>query len=295
MIDIRYHIYSLAAVFFALAVGIVIGTSFARKSPTSSTERGTIVRYENSMRVLKREIEMASDENAQKAEVAKNCEEFCRVVLPTVAKDRLAWRNVAIVQTGDYDELSGNVKLALELAGAHVNSVTDINRSFPFDDDGKIAAALTNCGITPPGDPKKARDKLFSVLAEMLYAGQHQQLLSKIEESKVATFTGDYGKFNRFIVLVGGTTSESSFSAQHIDTQLIAQLGSPDVTVVGCEGTQAVGSYISAWHKTGIATVDNVDSAIGQIALICALNGEKAQFGVKDSADRLIPQTLEKK
>jgi uncharacterized protein (DUF2267 family) len=247
------------------------------------------------MRVLKREIENAADESARKSEVAKNCEDFCRVVLPTIAKDRLAWRNAAIIQTGDYDELSGNVKLALELAGAHVNSVTDINRLFPFDDDAKIAAVLTNCSITPPTDPKEARDKLFSILAGMIYAGQNPQLLSKLEESKLAEFTGDYGRANRLIVLVGGTESEPTYSAQHIDSQLIARLGTPEVTVVGCEGTKAVGSYIPVWHKTGIATVDNVDSAIGQIALICALNGEKAQFGVKDSADRLIPQTLEKK
>ncbi|MEN6357923.1 MAG: copper transporter [Armatimonadota bacterium] len=295
MIDIRYHIYSLAAVFFALAVGIVIGTSFAKRTPITGTERSTITRYENSMRLLKREIDMAADDASKKAELAKNCEELCRVVLPTVVKDRLAWRNVAIVQTGDYDELSGNVKLALEMAGARVNSVTDINRSFPFDDDAKISAALINCGITPPGDPKEARDKIFSMLANLLYTGDYQHLLSKLEDSGIAKFTGEYNRHNRFIVLVGGAESRTTFSPQYIDTQLISQFAAPDVTIVGCEGTKCEGSYVPVWHKSGIATVDNVDSAIGQIALICALNGEKAQFGVKDTADRLIPQSLEKK
>jgi hypothetical protein len=295
MIDIRYHIYSLAAVLFALAVGIVIGTSFAKRTPVTGTERSTIARYENSMRILKREIDMAADDAAKKAEVAKNCEELCRVVMPTVVKERLAWRNVAIVQTGDYDELSGNVKLALEMAGARVNSVTDINRSFPFDNDAKISAALINCGITSPGDPKEARDKIFSVLANLLYAGDYQHLLSKLEESGIAKFTGEYNRHNRFIVLVGGAQSRTTFSPQYIDTQLISQITTPDVVVVGCEGTKCEGSYIPIWHKSGIATVDNVDSAIGQIALVCALNGEKAQFGVKDTADRLVPQSLEKK
>ncbi|MCE5314828.1 MAG: copper transporter [Armatimonadota bacterium] len=293
MIDIRYHIYSIAAVFFALAVGIVIGTSFARSSPVGGAERRTIIRYENSMRSLKREIEKTAEDNARKAQIAKNCEEFCRAALPSIAKNRLLGRNVAIVQTGDYDDLSGNVKLVLELAGAHVNSVTDINRLFPWDDDTKIAAALTHCGIAPPSDPKEARNKLFSVFAGMLYAGQYQLLASRFEESKVAKFTGEYGRVNRLIVIVGGTESEPTFSPQHIDSQLISQLDAPDVTIVGCEGSQAVGSYISAWHKTGIATVDNVDSAIGQMALICALNGENAQFGTKENADRLIPHTLE--
>lgn len=294
MIDIRYHIYSLAAIFFALAIGIVIGTSFAKSAPTTG-ERGTIVRYENSMRVLKREIELAADESQRNVEVAKKCEELCRIVMPTVVKNRLAWRNATIIQTGDYDELTGNVKLALELAGAKVNSVTDINRSFPFYDDSKIDAVLINCGITPPGDPKEARNKVFTIFANLLSSGQNHQLISNLEKSGIANFNGDYTKLNRLVVIVGGSEATDTLIPQQIDTQLISQFSDPDTVIVGCEGATSVGSYISAWHKTGIATVDNVDSAIGQIELICALGGEKAQFGVKDTADRLIPQSLEKK
>ncbi len=294
MIDIRYHIYSLAAVFFALAVGIAIGATFAKRSPLVGLERSTIVRYENTTRQLKREIEMAADESNKNADVAKKCEEFCRVVMPTVVKDRLAWRNAAIIQTGDYDELTGNVKLALELAGARVNSVTDINRTFPFNDDAKVSAVLINCGMTPPGDPTEARKKLFAIIANLLCNGQYHQMISQLENSGIAKFNGEYTRYNRLIVLVGGSKADNTFSPQTIDSQLIAQF-TPDIIVVGCEGVNSTGSYVSAWHKSGIATVDNVDSAIGQVDLVCALGGEKAQFGVKETADRLIPQSLEKR
>ncbi|MCL5104191.1 MAG: copper transporter [Armatimonadetes bacterium] len=295
MIDIRYHIYSLAAVFFALAVGIVVGTAFAGRTPATEGARRTIQRYENSMRTLKREIELASEDAAKKEAFAKDSEDFCRAVLPIVAKDRLAWRNVAIVQTGDYDDLSGYVKRVLELAGAHVTSTTDINRTFPFDDHEKVAEVLINCGETPPPNAKEARDRLFSIIADTLYAAKYSTLLSKLEEAGVGKFTGDYGKYNKLIVLVGGSESADTNTSDTIDGQLVARLERPDVIVVGCEGTQAVESYVPSWHKMGIATVDNADSALGQIALVCALNCENAQFGVKDTADRLIPQTLEKK
>lgn len=295
MIDIRYHIYSIAAVFFALAVGIVIGTSFSKGVPATEGARRTIQRYESSMRVLKREIELASEDAARKEAIAKNSEDFCRSVLPIVAKDRLAWRNVAIVQTGDYDELSGYVKHALELAGARVTSITDINRTFAFDDHEQVAQVLVNCGVTPPPDAKAARGKLFSMIAETIYSAKYSYLLSKFEEAGVGKFTGDYDRYNKLVVLVGGAESSEANTADIIDGQLIAQLQRPDVVVVGCEGTQAAESYVPTWHKMGISTVDNADSALGQIDLICALNRESAQFGVKETADRLIPQTLEKK
>jgi hypothetical protein len=293
LIDMRYHIYSLAAVFFALAVGIVIGAGFARGTSSSEAERRTLSRYSNAMTMLKREIELASSDAAQKAKVARDSEEFCRAVLPMVAKNRLMWRNVAIVRTGDYDDLVGPVKRALELAGAKVVSITEIDRSFDFSNPKKVAKALTLCGIVPPADSREVREKLYRVLANSVINGGYSQFPAKLEAAKVATFTGDYSRPVKLVVLVGGAVSPESDTAESVDSPLISQLGQPSVTVVGCESRIAGVSYVEKWEKMGIASVDNADSAIGQVALLFALTGENAKFGVKKTADRLLPQTLE--
>ncbi len=297
MIDIRYHVYSLAAVFFALAVGIVFGTTFAKSSPSTESERRTIQRYENSMRVLKREIEKASEGAAKNEALARSCEEFCRAALPILVANRLQWRNVAIIQTGDYDDVTGSIKHALQLAGAQVTSVTTISRAFQFEDDQKCAAVLAESGIAVEQDGGQARQKLLSVVADTVRAGTHSHLLTRLEAAGVARFTGRYDRYVRLrlIVLVGGSASETMNRADIIDAELLACLDRPDVTVVACESTDAVSSYVPVWHKSGVATVDNADTAMGQVALICALNGENARFGVKDTADRMIPRSLEAK
>ncbi|MCX8053530.1 MAG: copper transporter [Armatimonadetes bacterium] len=295
MIDIKYHVYSLAAVFFALAAGIVFGTTFAKSSPPTESVRRTIQRYENSMRILKREIEKASLGAAKQEALARSCEEFCKAVLPTIAANRLQWRNVAIIQTGDYDDVTGSVKYALELAGARVVSVTTISRAFDFEDDQRIISTLTNLGIALEGNGKQAREKLFSIIVDTIRAGTHVHLLSKLESAGIAKFLGSYDGHvkPRLFVIVGGSASEKTNMAETIDAALLAAIDKPDVTVVACESTEAVSSYVPVWHKWGIATVDNANTAMGQVALLCALNGENARFGVKDTADRLIPQTLE--
>ena len=42
----------------------------------------------------------------------------------------------------------------------------------------------------------------------------------------------------------------------------------------------------------GIATVDNVEQAPGQVALVFALLGADGDFGVKEDADSLLPDLL---
>ncbi len=295
MIDIRYHVYSLAAVFFALAVGVVFGTTFAKSSPPSELERRTILRYENSMRILRREIEKATEGAAKYEALARASEEFCKAILPIVVRGKLEWRNVAIIQTGDYDDLTGSVKQALEVAGARVASITTLNRTFPYEDERKIASILSECGVTADGGSQKPLQKMCEILAGTVTAGTHSNLLEKLESLGVARFDGSYDKDRRvrLAVLVGGSTSESANTADEVDSRLISALTGLGTTVVGCESSSAASSYVPIWHKAGIATVDNADSAIGQAALVYALNGEKANFGIKPTADRLIPQTLE--
>ncbi|MCX8053798.1 MAG: copper transporter [Armatimonadetes bacterium] len=295
MIDIRYHVYSLAAVFFALAVGVVLGTTFAKSSPPSELERRTILRYENSMRILKREIEKATEGAARYEALARASEEFCKAILPVLVKGKLEWRNVAIIQTGDYDDLTGSVKHVLELAGANVISITTLNRRFPFDNEERIDSVLAECGVLTADQAKKPLQKLYEILAGTVTVGTHSHLLEPLERLGVARFDGSYDRYRRvrLIVLVGGSSSESNNTADTVDSRLIAALNGFGATIVGCESSNVASSYVPFWQKAGIATVDNADSAIGQTALVYALNGEKANFGIKPTADRLVPQTLE--
>ena len=293
MIDIRHHIYSLAAIFLALAVGIVIGTSFAKSAPSDSAGRRTIQRYERVMRDLKTEIIQSAQESSQEQIALKAYEDYCRAAMPLAIKDKLHWRSVAIVQTGDNDELTGSVKQALKMAGAEVTCTVDISSKFPFADDEAISRMLVNIGLGASGDAADDRARLFRILAGIVASGKHSNIAPMLEKAGVAVFTGSTGKPSKLIVLVGGASSESESLAQSIDGQLLGTLETLGVRAVGCETTGALVSYVPIWHKAGIATVDNADSAIGQTCLIYALNGETASFGSKKSADRLIPRTME--
>lgn len=293
MIDIRHHVYSLAAVFLALALGMLIGSSFAAHSPSGSAGRRTIQRYETDMGSLRLEIIKAARNSAEKDMSLKAYREYCTAVMPMVINSKLNWRNVAIVQTGDYDELTGSVKKALEMAGAQVTCTADIDDTFSFGDDAKISQFLVNHGLGSTHNPKSDRDKFFRIFANTLCTGKYAYLVSSLEDSKIAVFNGSCDKSCKMVVLVGGASSVSKNLSQSVDAQLLGQFEKLGVTVVGCETSDAASSYIPAWHKAGVATVDNADDAMGQTCLIYAINGETANFGIKKTSDRLIPKTME--
>lgn len=292
MIDIRHHIYSLAAVFLALAIGIVIGTSFHGNADSNAQERKTIQRYETDMRKLKDEIIKATHKKEEKTVALQQCQEYCRAIMPMAVKNRLDWRNIALVQTGDYDDLTGSVKQALELAGGRITCTADISRTFDFTDEAKVTQALVTSQIIPSGDPKTDREKLIRAIARTISTGQYAYLAANLEKAEVATFTGSCDIPARLVVFVGGASSDANNASQLVDAQLPIALNQLGAQAVGCETSLAVLSYVPVWHKAGMATVDNADNAIGQTCLIYALGGEMANFGTKNTADRLIPKSL---
>ena len=59
--------------------------------------------------------------------------------------------------------------------------------------------------------------------------------------------------------------------------------------MVGTEPPDAPRSEIPLFQSVDVSSVDNLDSRIGQVSLVYVLSGEKGAFGVKPTADLLIP------
>lgn len=292
MIDLRYHVYSLAAVFFALIIGMVVGHSFVVGGPVDITAVKRISKnYEHDLSNLKGELYSQRDDlKSAKADLDRS-NKMCSALIPIAFRDKLAYHSVAIIQTGDYGDLASDIKTVLQSAGALVSSTTKISSTMLKDDDESLFNAMTNAGIVPKNG-ETDKDAIIRTIAESIAFSKHPDKLASLQDSHVVDLSGDYTGWNKYIVIVGGSSSDNENRLKSVDVPLINQLLDSGATVVGCEPYGAVSSDISAWEKTGIATVDNADRSFGQVSLICALSGETAHFGQKKTSDRLIPQML---
>ena len=61
---------------------------------------------------------------------------------------------------------------------------------------------------------------------------------------------------------------------------------------VGVEASDAEPSSVSFFGANDLASVDNIDQSAGKLSTVLALLGAEGSFGVKGSADQLLPDLL---
>src|SRR5881394_721145 len=100
MFDFRYHVASLAAVFLALIIGIVVGVGISSGGFVSKSERGL---YNTRIAELQGQLSSATKRSADLAEQLRAGQEFVQDVYPALMAGRLAGRQVALVFVGSVD------------------------------------------------------------------------------------------------------------------------------------------------------------------------------------------------
>ena len=74
-----------------------------------------------------------------------------------------------------------------------------------------------------------------------------------------------------------------------MDKVIVEIAESYNIPVLGVEKLHVDFSYIPRYQTLGISTVDNVDTIIGQTSLVLVINGKEGHYGVKKSANSLMP------
>jgi len=285
MIDFRYHITSIAGIFIALAVGIIIGSGLVggpSVKKQNSFIRQQIHDIQTRFNTLTIEIRRKDDTIRDLQTELDRSERLARAMIPSTLRGRLAGRNVAIIQTGDYKEATAAVQSMLKNAGANVTSVTRV----------VLPKRLESQAFDQPTGQDDAYSQLPAVLAAVVAEARNTDTLQALVDSGLLVLTGDYKRWNRLVVIVGGARREYQ-KFEVVEGALINQMKARSAIVVGCEISTAKVTSIPTYQREKISTVDNIDRAAGQISLAFALAGEKGDYGAKPTADRFLPPSIE--
>lgn len=281
--DLRYHLVSLAAVFLALSVGMLIGGLFLQSTP-GETQQRLVRRIQEDLA----QITVESDRNRRDFE---RINQAMQALAPRLVNEQLKGRRVAVVQTGDDDRALADALKALRSAGAEPVSVTIVtDRWVQLVDEDKQSVVAKIRALKPslPDD--------FSAIVKALANGValfgYDQAIDLLRREGLIRTSGDYRLPCRYVVIVGGSSSPNSVRAMEIDRPLIRQWQSTGISVVAAERRDCLTSHVSVYRETDIPSVDCIDSALGQVVLPFLFGAEPAAYGVKESADRVIPDAL---
>jgi hypothetical protein len=279
----RYHAVSLVAVFLALAIGILIGAEFGGDALTNTRKN-----LEQSLTGNLQDARERSDELNGK--LARS-DEFAGRVYPALVRERLAGKRIGVVALGD---LPGGTSTAIEEAlgptGAHLVGIGVVRE--PVDLSG-LGGVLSKTRFANVRRNEETLAELGKGVGRQLVKGG--SLLDRVRSYLFSRASGNFGGLDGVIV-VRQTPEEMGpvqrSKASTLESSLMAGMTATRAPVVGVETSTTEPSSISFFAGNDLSSVDDVDTPAGKVATVFALLGAEGSFGVKGSADRLLPDLL---
>ncbi|MEX2447180.1 MAG: copper transporter [Solirubrobacterales bacterium] len=279
----RYHATSLIAVFLALAVGLVIGAALGGDAIDDTRE--------NLERSLSGNLQDARERaDALNAELAR-ANEFSGRVYPVLVRDQLRGRRIGVLALGELPEgVLGAIEEALEPTGARLVAVGVVRE--PVDTRG-LAEDLARTRFADVARNAETQTASGGGVGRQLVRGG--RLLEPVRGHLFSRASGNFGRLDGAIVVREQPQDMGPVQravAGRIEAGLAAGIVATRAPAVGVEASDAERSSVSFYVGNDLTSVDDVDLVAGRLATVFALLGAEGSFGVKGSADRLLPDLL---
>lgn len=307
MISMRYHIVSLAAVFLALALGIVLGATKI-SSPLISG-------LQSDNQDLTSTQQQLSATNADLTERVTGDDKFAGAVGPLTVRGTLPNTTVLLLTTADADPADRDAVLSLlTRSGATVTGqvqlTADLTSPGRADELRTLATQNLPTGATLPEVPQIG-STVGGLLSSLLVAKPDGTAPASAEQTAAAlgaltgsgflVTTGDVAPARSVVLLTGGAQtggSEADRAAVLADLATQVKSAASGVVVAGRSGSADATGVVGAIRadtaeSAAVTTVDSVDTGSGRVATVLGLveqnGGGVGRYGLADSAQAQVP------
>jgi Copper transport outer membrane protein, MctB len=284
--DLRYHAASLAAVFLALIIGILVGVGITRGGFVSSAERGALNAQVADLRDQRDTARQHVTELEQEEQANQDVVE---ATYPALMADRLRDKKIVLVSIGSIDpSVRTSVIQALRDAGAPY-PVRIRSLKVPVDGHALGAAMSGHPALAQYRGNDKLPD-LGKELAAELVAGGRTPLWDSLASELVEEQNGGSRTAADGVVVARSVKAQRDGTA-HFLQGFYSGLAGAGVPAVGVEVSGAVNSAIPAFERSSLSTVDSIENTPGRLALALLLaGGQTGNYGVEPTAtDGVLP------
>lgn len=314
MISLRQHALSLAAVFLALAVGVVLGSGFLSDTLLSSLR--------DEKRDLYTQISGLNDQKNVLNEKLSAANNFDTQLVGRIVHDALGGKSVVVFRTPDAkDDDVAAVSKIIGQAGGVVSGTVSLTQEFVDANSAEKLRTVVNSSVLPAGQQlstklvdqgSQAGDLLGIALlintnpaVPAVDEPQRDTVLASLRDTGFVTYqpSDHMGAANAAVVITGGSLPQDAGNQGVSAARFAAALaphGSGTV-LAGRDGSASGGAAVAvtradAGMSSVISTVDDVDTAPGRITAVLSLHdlisgGHVGQYGTGHGATSItVPQ-----
>jgi hypothetical protein len=306
MINFRFHIASLIAVFLALALGVVMGSTVI--------DRAIVDGLRDRIDTVENNVNTERTNNARLRSQNSELNTYAEQSSPWAVENQLGDQSVAIIAERGVDE--DTVKAQAELlrqAGGTVPGILWLEEPWNLGGDGKSADALRSALNVTTRTDKTLRTEAITALSQRLAQGastaSESDVLDALAKGGFVTLeaigNGDVsassfpGSGARTLVLGG---PESSITAKNTTVEVTRALVAARVPTAVGEIDASDATDRGAWLapirgddqlKAVVSTIDDVDLVQGRVASALALadlaRGVVGAYGTGAGAQSTVP------
>ncbi|MFA5889433.1 MAG: copper transporter [Actinomycetota bacterium] len=299
MINLRYHIVSLIAVFLALALGVIAGTTVVDQGLVRNLRR-----LGNSLRDQQNALREQNSEF--KREIAL-WDRFADALVPGLMQDRLKGKRVVLlVADGLKGETPGDVSDAIVTAGGIPSGRIEFSAKWRLDD--RTSREQLALALRLPADaevPDLLEAAASQIAARLVAPGDVRSegdVIGSLVRSGFADVTGDAGRIfpskgSLIVYMASGARAENPSPDEFVLPLLRAVAARvPTALAEPLSSVKSLAELVRQDRDLGarVVTVDHADTLPGLLALVSGLRdlaaGKRAvAYGVRRGASAIAP------
>lgn len=285
MFDFRYHVASLAAVFVALVIGILVGVGLSGKGFVDDAERRNL---NDQIADLEQQVDAADGQLEAVDRRQQALDDYAAATYPVLVPGRLEGRRVAVLFVGSVDQpVSFAVRRAVRDAGGTIVRLRAVR--VPLDADA-VREALRRKPALESLAALGAMGDVGDALGSEFVAGPRTPVWDALagtlleERAGVSAVPAD-------AVVVARPAEPQQGPTREMLAGLYQSLARSGVPAVGVDPEGRVPSAVPAFRAARLSTVDSVNTPAGRLALVLLLAGaEPGSYGIGESArDGILP------
>jgi hypothetical protein len=279
LFDLRYHVASLAAVFLALIIGILVGVGIASRTTVEESERRVL---EQRLSDLRRDLDGARSQVELLQRQQEAGTSYIEESYPVVMNGRLRGVPVALLFVGPAKpELVDAVTRTLNDASGP-ELVRSRALKLPIDTQALYSAI-------PSGAGNPTLEEIGRQLGRELIAGGETPYWDALAPVIVEDSQGGSEREVEAFAVAQTAAIDHPPTARLL-AGLYAGMTGRSVPGVGIERSKDEPSLVPVYRRRGLSSVDSVDTPLGRVALAVLLaGGQEGEYGVKPTADAVVP------